>query len=783
MTAIPQSFAAIRERLVAGRRCEAVAGSSKSALVGAHPEHEPVPLGAPHAAVDHQPGEFTVTAPATTPVAEVEGLLAAAGQYLPFEPLRAGAGATLGGCVACGVSGPGRLRYGGIRDFLIGLTLLDGTGTMVRGGGRVVKNAAGFDLPKLMVGSLGSLGVMVELCFKVFPAPEARRTLVFEHSDAAEAVATLLRLLRAPLELDAADIELPGRLRVRLAGRRAALGARLDRLVEVGEPASCRDDDGDSWWSSGRELDWASPGEHVVHVALTPRRIAPLLEALPEGTARRVSGGGQQAWLAWPAGRDLGELDALLAAHDLPGLRLLGGPGPRRLGRLPDAQFLRRVRAALDPGSLLRSPSEGSMQSRLDAQAWGHATEAMAEAIDRCVHCGFCLPACPTYRELGEEMDSPRGRILLMKSALEGDLDFEQSAPYIDRCLGCLACEPACPSGVPYHRLLHPFREIARSRGVGSGAARLRSALLHGVLSRPRRFRAALSLARIAGWAAPALPPSWRVLLELAPSPPPPLELPELVAADGARRARVGLLTGCVQSVLAPEIGAAAAHVLARNGVEVVVPRGQGCCGSLALHDGYGELARTLASDLVEALPGDVDAWITTTAGCGSGIAEYGDLFAPDAAQGEEARGFAASVRDVHVFLDDLGALEPPRRLARRVAYQDACHLAHARGIVEAPRRLLRSVPGLELLTPEDGGGCCGSAGTYNLEHPEIAAELGRAKAEAVVETGASEVVSGNVGCIVQMRRHLAEIGHGMPVRHTVELLAEAWGWSGPVRA
>jgi glycolate oxidase iron-sulfur subunit len=424
------------------------------------------------------------------------------------------------------------------------------------------------------------------------------------------------------------------------------------------------------------------------------------------------------------------------------------------------------------------------MQHQIEIERWEReagapAVAAMAAAIESCVHCGFCLPACPTYQELGEEMDSPRGRIVLMKQALEGNIPLDAAAPYVDRCLGCLACEPACPSGVQYHRLLHPFRELARDGAGGGVIDRFRRRLIHAVLPSPRRFRLALRSARLGGLVAPLLPASWRSLVDWAGEAPRPLpraaSLPPLLAAVGVRRARVALLTGCAQQVLAPGITEAAARVLAKNGVEVVIPGEQGCCGSLAMHDGLLDQARALARRNLAAFPRDVDAIVTTAAGCGSGIAEYPDLFA-STREAESAAEHAAKTVDVHVFLDRLGLVAPPpleRELV--VAYQDACHLRQARGIVAEPRSVLRAVPGLRLVELVDPGVCCGSAGTYNLEQPEIAARLGERKAHAVVASGAAAVATGNIGCAVQLRRHLRLLGSTVPVLHTVEILDRAY--------
>jgi len=396
------------------------------------------------------------------------------------------------------------------------------------------------------------------------------------------------------------------------------------------------------------------------------------------------------------------------------------------------------------------------MQHSVDASLLGPRGPAMTEAIARCVHCGFCLPVCPTYQEMGEEMDSPRGRIVLMKEVLEGHLEASEAKPYVDRCLGCLACEPACPSGVGYRDLLHGFRDQARELAPGTWLDRLRHRAVHTVLPSPRLFRWALAAARAFGFTRRALPPAWRPLIDMArslPWPLPPAEpLPVEIESDGPRRARVGLMTGCVQEALAPGISRAAVRVLVRNGVEVVVPRAQGCCGSLALHDGEAEQARQLALQNFAAFPADLDAILTTAAGCGSGISEYPALF--DGATGFEAASrFSGKAIDVSAFLDDLGLVEiPPLSEPLRLAYQGACHLEQAQGVIAQPRRLLQQIEGLELLGLGDGERCCGSAGTYNLDQPEMAADLGRAKAEAVIAAGADLLASGHVRCLARLR-------------------------------
>lgn len=382
----------------------------------------------------------------------------------------------------------------------------------------------------------------------------------------------------------------------------------------------------------------------------------------------------------------------------------------------------------------------------------------MAEAVSTCVHCGFCLAACPTYRVLGEEMDSPRGRIVLMKQALEGSLTVRDALPYVDRCLGCLACEGACPSGVRYRDLLVPFRAHVDEQRARPAADRVRRRLLLSVLESPARFRAALVAGRLARPLSPLLPASLRDMLRLLPAHlPDAASLPAVVPAHGTRRARVALVAGCVQRVLRPSINNATLRMLSANGVEVIVPPAQGCCGALARHTGDERRAQALTEHNRRLFPTDVDAIVTNAAGCGSALKE---------------EGYATAVQDVSEFLDALGVRTPLSFTAPTVvAYHDACHLSHGQGIRAAPRRLLERIEHGTLAELGDGERCCGSAGLYNLEHGDTAAELGRQKAVVIRATGAQLVATGNVGCLAQIATYLDAI----PVMHTIEVLDAAY--------
>ncbi len=400
----------------------------------------------------------------------------------------------------------------------------------------------------------------------------------------------------------------------------------------------------------------------------------------------------------------------------------------------------------------------------------------MAHAIEGCVHCGFCLATCPTYRVLGDEMDSPRGRIFLMKDVLEGNLAASDALPPIDRCLGCQACITSCPSGVRYGELLMPFRARMEENHRRTTSERLTRWAVHTTLPYPNRFRVAMQLGRIGKPFRRWLPPGFRAMIALIPPELPAAEpLPAVYPALEQRRARVALLAGCVQQVLNPSINWATLRVLRQNGVEVVVPSEQGCCGALAMHTGEGKRAEELARRTLRAFPQDVDAIITNAAGCGSGIHEY-PLLLKGSEDEEGAQSLAAKTKDISVFLDELG-IAPPPPLAQplKLAYHDACHLAHAQGVREAPRRLLQAIPNVTLIEIPDPDICCGSAGTYNLEHPDLARELGERKARAVLGTAAQALATGNIGCLTQLQTHLAALGQPLPLYHTVQVLDLAY--------
>lgn len=412
------------------------------------------------------------------------------------------------------------------------------------------------------------------------------------------------------------------------------------------------------------------------------------------------------------------------------------------------------------------------MKHAIPPDRHGAASQAMADAISTCTRCGYCLPDCPTYQVLGQEADSPRGRIAIMKNVLEGKLDVAAAAPHIDRCLGCLSCETSCPSGVRYGELLNPFRELLTSERKLSPAAKFRQQLVATTLTSPKRFRSALTLARLARPLRRFLPAPFDILPEkIARAAPPAADN----AAAGEQRGHVALLVGCAQQVIAPGINSDTIELLTRHGIAVTVPKNQTCCGALDWHAGAADRARTHARQNIEAFPTDLDAIISNAAGCGSALHQYPSMLAGEEEE-ERARALADKSRDITVYLDSLDLPTPPdpgRKIV--IAYHDACHLAHAQGVRAAPRRLLRSIPGVELVDLPDADICCGSAGTYNLDQPEISTKLGAAKAELLIASGAEMVASGNGGCLTQLRSHLRKRAHEIPVRHTVEILAAAY--------
>ncbi|MDE2181239.1 MAG: 4Fe-4S dicluster domain-containing protein [candidate division NC10 bacterium] len=409
-----------------------------------------------------------------------------------------------------------------------------------------------------------------------------------------------------------------------------------------------------------------------------------------------------------------------------------------------------------------------------------------------CIHCGFCLPTCPTYLVLGNEMDSPRGRLYLIRTASEGKIGFSDSfAKHIDLCLLCRACETACPSGVKFGFLMEAARgQVERRYQYPTVERWFRDVLLHTFtdLGRLRTLTSLLRLYQRSGLqrlirASGFLSRLGRLgrmeaLLPDIITPYQHGELAEVTPAKGQRRGRVGLLLGCVQRFFFAYVNAATIRVLSENGYEVVVPRDQGCCGSLLIHEGKREQGKALAMQTIDLFErANVNQIVVNAAGCGSVMKEYGELLRPDPAYAGKADVFSRKVRDISEMLAEAplrGELQP---LNLTVTYHDACHLAHGQKIRQAPRRLLKTIPGLRFVELKESDFCCGSAGIYNLLHPELAQQLLDRKIERIRETGAQVVVSGNPGCSLQIEKGLRERGLQVRVMHPVELLD--WSYRG----
>ncbi|MBI3823189.1 MAG: 4Fe-4S dicluster domain-containing protein [Planctomycetes bacterium] len=411
-----------------------------------------------------------------------------------------------------------------------------------------------------------------------------------------------------------------------------------------------------------------------------------------------------------------------------------------------------------------------------------------------CVHCGLCTSACPTYVELGDENDSPRGRIYLMRAVTDGRIELDSSVQkHLDLCLDCRACESACPSGVQYGKLIEPFRIHMQKTGTKpDNLSWLQKFMLYHLTPYAGRMRLALAPARFAQWTGIdwlmgklgmyyLMPPSLRQAHAMLP----PLQahygsLPEVLPAEGPRRARVALFTGCAADAFFPQTNLATALVLQKNGCEVWIPRKQVCCGALHYHAALDQPAKEFARQNCQTfLPdgGDVDAIIVNAAGCGAMLKDYGHLFHNTPEQ-ERAALFAKKVKDISEFLIELGPIKPTHPLSMTAAYHDACHLCHGQQIRKQPRQLLEMIPELKLVSLNESEICCGAAGSYNLTQPEMAERLGERKAKNVLDTNADAVLSGNVGCLIQLRRYLRAKKPNLIIAHPIDALWASYSGS-----
>ena len=440
-----------------------------------------------------------------------------------------------------------------------------------------------------------------------------------------------------------------------------------------------------------------------------------------------------------------------------------------------------RQPAAPEPAALPDAPVTLGLPSVFGAFDDHHPPSAAL--VGDCVHCGFCLTTCPTYVLWGEEMDSPRGRIYLMKSGLEGEPMTDSMVEHIDACLGCMACVTACPSGVQYDKLIEATRAQVERRHRRSPRDRALRAAIFALFPHKRRLRAVRGplrlyqrsglqrLVRRTGLLERFVP-RLAAMERLAPQLGKPERVPDRVPPVGQRRAVVGMLTGCVQGEFFPGVNAATARVLAAEGCEVVVPKGQGCCGALSVHNGREPEAQRFARAVIDSFDrADVEYVVVNAAGCGSVMKEYAELLAGEPAYAERAKTFAGRVRDISEILVELGPVAPRHPLPMVAAYHDACHLAHAQGVRSQPRQLLAGIPGLEVREIADPMICCGSAGIYNVLYPEPARELGDRKAAAVLATGAELLITANPGCLMQVASSIQRQGGAIAMAHTTEVL------------
>lgn len=409
--------------------------------------------------------------------------------------------------------------------------------------------------------------------------------------------------------------------------------------------------------------------------------------------------------------------------------------------------------------------------------------------IDACVHCGFCLSTCPSYRVLGKEMDSPRGRIYLMDAINNNNAPFnETSAQHFDSCLGCLACTTACPSGVQYDQLISATRPQVERNQTRSFSDNIIRQIIFNLFPYPNRlsfFLPALFLYQKLGFQ--KLIRHTNLLSKISPrlsameSILPQVQLnnkanfPDLIKAQGTKRYRVGMILGCVQQLFFNPVNEATARVLSANGCEIVIPKNQGCCSALPSHQGQEQQAQTLAKEMIDKFENTrVDYIIINAAGCGHTLKEYGHILKDDPQYAEKGKQFSNKVKDINEFLIEIGLtteLLPITEEKLTLVYQDACHLLHGQKISLQPRQLLRKIPNVEIKEPIDASLCCGSAGVYNLLQPEVAQELGQQKVDNLLNTGAKLIASPNPGCALQIQKHLAKKGQTILVKHPIELL------------
>ena len=739
----------VAEAAATGRKLEIQGGGSKAGI-GAPRDAMLVSTARLTGIVDYDPPELVLTARAGTPLAEIAALVEGQGQMLAFEPFDHGplfgqtAGrATIGGVVAAGVAGSTRLSAGGARDHLLGFKAVSGRGEAFVGGAKVVKNVTGYDLPKVVTGSWGRLVALTEVTLKVLPRPAERATMAVRGLTDRAAVTAMACAMGSQAEV-AAAAHLPAGCAglealtlFRIQGFGPSVGARCTMLRAVLADTGAIDlleaTTANAAWAGLRDLSTLRADRPLWRVNVAPSAGAAVVGGLDPDTSQWLfDWAGGLVWVAHGATlptsarqrRQQGATPCWFAPIPT------SGPASRPSTRPPPvSQRSRRAfaapsiqRASSRPGVFRTRPMQTDFSP---AQRADPATAASEAVIRKCVHCGFCTATCPTYVLLGDELDSPRGRIYLIKDMLENErTPTPETVKHIDRCLSCLACMTTCPSGVNYMHLVDHARAYIEARYRRPLNERLIRALLVRVLPYPTRFRAALRLARLLH---PALPLIERLgalrpvaaMLRLAPARE-AARVPAAPSPSTVRRGRVALLQGCAEPVLRPEIRAATVRLLNRAGFDVAFARGEGCCGALVHHMGREAEALAAARRNVDAWSRDaatsgLDAIVITTSGCGTTIKDYSFMLRGDPDYADKAARVSALAKDVCELLDDTGLPHGDGGAGVIVAYQSACSMQHGQGIDRGPAAaacgggVRRADPGREPFVLRLGG---------NLQHP-----------------------------------------------------------------
>ena len=751
----------------------------------------------------YEPDELVITARAATPVSEIEAALSQKHQRLGFDPadwgplfgMGANAG-TIGGALSADTSGSARVRFGGARDHLLGYRAVNGFGEAYKAGGKVVKNVTGFDLPKLMCGAMGTLGVLTEVTLRLVPAAPCM-TLAVKNISADEGFALLRRAWSSPLEATGlvyipdcargAFVELgaigEGAALIRLEGTPMPLKEKIAMLRTLANKSEALEiENGDAMFRKiGAGATFVAHDFDVWRIAVPPSQAANVAHALA-GTLWLADWAGGLFWIG------ISQTDETLAAK----IRQIAvrAEGHARLMRAsPETRARIAVFRPEDPAresshprgeSRLRSPR--LVQSRphgggrvmrtnfsLAQLAQPHLAEA-EENLRACIHCGICTATCPTYVLLGDERDSPRGRIVMMQRMLEqGGAPSPETVFHIDRCLSCLACRTACPSSVDYACLVDTARAHIETHHRRKPLEKaLRWAIVN-VLTRPNHARAAIALSQRFASVAKFLPGRMGAMARKGTAVT--LRKPAIVQPVEKASRRVALMPGCVQAALAPEIDEAAARVLARRGIALVPLAKAGCCGALPFHLGQTADAKAWAERAIAAFEaaGEFDAILISATGCGAHLKDYAHLLSNEPEWAARAKNFADKVQDFSVLATP-HEITPPRRL--RAAYQIACSLQHGLRLSGQGEALIAAA-GHEVLAIPEGHLCCGSAGSYSLLQPELSARLRERKLANIATLDCEIIVSGNIGCITHLAGEDAP-----PIIHLAELID--WSEGGP---